>query len=119
VVTYALEAAEILAGAGIDAAVANIHTVKPIDESLLRRLAAQTGRILTVEDHGIIGGLGSAVFEALGEVADVVTRRHGVRSYGESGTHADLYARHKLDAQGIAEVAREFIWLDQKAKARA
>jgi transketolase len=119
VVTYALEAAEILAGAGIDAAVANIHTVKPIDESLLRRLAAQTGRILTVEDHGIIGGLGSAVVEALGEVADVVIRRHGVRSYGESGTHADLYARHKLDARGIAEVAREFIWLDQKAKARA
>jgi transketolase len=97
----------------------NIHTVKPIDESLLRRLAAQTGRILTVEDHGVIGGLGSAVVETLGEVADVVIRRHGVRSYGESGTHAELYARHKLDARGIAEVAREFIWLDQKAKARA
>jgi transketolase len=68
VVGYALEAAEDLAKEGIDAAVVNIHTIKPIDVALLQKLAETTGRILTVEDHGVVGGLGSAVLEALSEV---------------------------------------------------
>jgi transketolase len=83
---------------------------------LLRKLAAKTGRIVTVEDHGVVGGLGSAVLEALADVPDVVVHVHGVRTYGQSGTHADLYARHRLDAAGIAEVIRETV-PDARAKA--
>ncbi len=109
VVANALEAAELLAERGLDVAVVNVHTIKPIDETLLRRLAARCGRILTVEDHGVVGGLGSAVAEALSEVPDVAIRIHGVRSYGESGSQADLYALHRLDAPGIAEVAADFV----------
>ncbi len=117
VVHHALRAAERLSEDGIDAGVTNIHTIKPIDEALLRKLAASTGRILTVEDHGIVGGLGSAVVEALAGVPGVATKIHGVKSYGESGCEADLYAKHKLDAGGIAEVAREFMREMEGAKA--
>jgi transketolase len=119
VVAYALEAANRLAKEGIDAGVVNMHTIKPVDTALLMRLAARSGRILTVEDHGVVGGLGSAVAEALAEVPDVVVRIHGVRSYGESGTHADLYARHRLDAAGIADVVKDFFAPEQPAKALA
>lgn len=117
VVAGALEAAEELAGAGIDAGVVNIHTIKPIDTGLLRRLAGECGRILTVEDHGIVGGLGSAVAEALAEVPEASVRIHGVRTYGESGTHADLFARHRLDTAGIVAAAKEFVWPDARAEA--
>jgi len=117
VVGYALRAAEQLARGGINASVVNVHTIKPIDAGLLRRLAARCGRILTVEDHGIVGGLGSAVVEALSEVPDVAVRIHGVRGYGESGTHADLYARHRLDIAGIAAVAKDFVTPPTRAEA--
>jgi transketolase len=116
VVGYALEAAEDLAKEGIDAAVVNIHTIKPIDVALLEKLAASTGRILTVEDHGVVGGLGSAVIEALAETPDVVVRTHGVRGYGQSGTHAQLYERYRLDAAGIALTTKEFV-LPERAEA--
>ncbi len=112
VVAYALEAAERLSKEGISAGVVNMHTLKPIDVGLLRRLAETTGRIVTVEDHGVVGGLGSAVLEALADVSDVVVHVHGVRSYGESGSHADLYARHRLDAAGISAVVREAVIAD-------
>ncbi len=109
VVAGAMEAAERLAGRGIDAAVVNIHTIKPIDEGLLKKLAARCGRIVTVEDHSVVGGLGSAVAEALSEVPDVSIRIHGVRSYGESGSQSDLYALHGLDADGIVETVADFV----------
>jgi len=117
VVAYALEAAERLAKDGIDASVVNMHTIKPIDGVLLRKLAADTGRIMTVEDHGVVGGLGSAVLETLAEVPGVTVRLHGVRSYGESGTHDDLYARHRLDTDGIVSEAKSFVWPEERAKA--
>jgi transketolase len=117
VVAFALQAAESLAREGIDVGVINMHTLKPIDAGLLRKVAAKTGRIVTVEDHGVVGGLGSAVLEALAEVPDVVVHVHGVRSYGESGTHEDLYARHRLDAAGIVGVIKEKVWTDARAKA--
>ena len=119
VVAGALAAAESLAADGIDAAVVNMHTLKPIDEHLLRELAARTGRIVTVEDHGVVGGLGSAVVEALAEVPDVVTHIHGVRSYGESGTGEDLYVKHRLDAAGIAETVKQFVWGGDRARKKA
>ena len=117
VVAYALRAAEQLAREGIEASVVNVHTIKPIDAGMLRRLALRCGRILTVEDHGIVGGLGSAVVEALSEVPDVSIRIHGVRGYGESGTHADLYARHRLDIAGITAVAKDFVSPPTRAEA--
>jgi len=116
VVAASLEAAELLASEGVDAGVVNMHTIKPIDATLLRKLALETGRILTVEDHGVVGGLGSAVLEALAEVPGVVVRVHGVRSYGESGTHAALYRQHRLDTAGILEVARAFVQPELREK---
>ncbi len=109
VVAHAMDAAEELAGRGIDAGVVNVHTIKPIDEALLKKLAQRCPRMLVVEDHGVVGGLGSAVVEALAETAGVSVRLHGVRSYGESGSQADLYARHRLDTPGIADVALDFM----------
>jgi transketolase len=117
VVAFALEAAAALSREGIDVGVVNMHTLKPVDAAILLEAAAKTGRILTVEDHGVIGGLGSAVLETLAEVPDVVVHVHGVRTYGESGTHEDLYARHRLDAAGIAAVVREIVWDAARSKA--
>ncbi len=117
VVANCLEAAELLAADGVEVGVVNIHTIKPLDEQLLREVASNSSRVLTVEDHGVIGGLGSAVVEALSEMTDVVVRRHGVLGYGESGTQVDLYARHMLDAAGIAEAARRFLAPDVEAVA--
>lgn len=119
VVAHAVGAAEKLAKEGIDVGVVNIHTIKPIDGVLLARLAAHTGRILTVEDHGVVGGLGDAVLEALAEVPDVIVRKHGVRGYGESGSPEDLYRKHLLDPNGIAKVSKEFLSHRQTPLAKA
>ncbi|MFT4569158.1 MAG: transketolase [Hyphomicrobiaceae bacterium] len=119
VVGSAVEAAERLSKEGLDVGVVNIHTIKPIDDALLKRLAGGSGRILTVEDHGVVGGLGSAVVEALSEVPGVVVRIHGVHTYGESGTGQDLYAKHGLDADGVTRVAKDFVLSTDKAKASA
>jgi len=117
VVGFALEAAKLLEREGMQVGVVNMHTIKPIDAGLLRRVAAKTGRILTVEDHSVVGGLGGAVLEALADVPDVVVHVHGVHGYGESGTHEELYARHRLDARGIAEVAKQRLWTRNSTKA--
>lgn len=109
VVGEALAAAEILKKEGISAGVLNLHTIKPLDADALVRAASRTGRLLTIEDHGIAGGVGGAVAEALSELRDVSIRIHGVHGYGESGTVAELYAKHALDAAGIARTARDFL----------
>jgi transketolase len=115
VVGGALAAASALARDGIDCRVVNIHTIKPLDADLLATCARETGRILVVEDHQITGGLGGAVCEALCARHPVPVHRHGVLDvFGESGTPEAVYARHGLDAAGIAKVAREFVG---KAKA--
>jgi transketolase len=106
----AVKAAALLSASGISARVINIHTIKPIDVPLLAKAARETKRILTVEDHQITGGLGGAVCEALAEIEPVRIRRHGVLDvFGESGTPEGLYKHFKLDADGIAEVARDFL----------
>jgi len=108
VLANALAAAETLAQEGIDARVVNIHTIKPLDEELLETCARETGRIVTVEDHQITGGLGGAVCECLAARYPVPVLRHGVRDvFGESGAPEDLYAKHGLDAAGIAAKVRE------------
>ena len=115
VVSGALQAAEKLAAEGLSVGVLNLHTIKPIDTDALARAAAQTGRILTVEDHSVVGGVGGAVVEALAETRNVAIRIHGVHSYGESGLGHELYAKHGLDAVGIAKVARDFVKSDRAA----
>ena len=106
----AVKAAELLAKDGVSARVINIHTIKPIDVELLAKAARETKRILTVEDHQVTGGLGGAVCEALAEREPVRIRRHGIPDvFGESGTPEALYRHFKLDATGIAAVARKFV----------
>ena len=101
-VSEALEAAKMLEKDGIDAQVINIHTIKPLDEELVIAAAKQTGRIYTVEEHSIIGGLGSAVAEVLAEKCPTPLTRIGVRDrYGESGPAKDLLHKYELDAEGI------------------
>ncbi|MFN2375149.1 MAG: transketolase family protein [Candidatus Binatia bacterium] len=113
----ALRAAESLASEGLSVGVLNLHTIKPIDTDALQKAAAHCGRILTVEDHGVVGGVGGAVVEALAETRGVAIRIHGVHGYGESGTGDELYAKHGLDAAGIARVARDFIRHDRASGA--
>ena len=100
-VAAALEAAESLAAKGVDAEVVNIHTVKPLDEELVRASAHKTGRVVTSEEHSVIGGLGDAVLAAL--AADPVpVRKVGVNDvFGESGPAAELIHKYELDAEGI------------------
>ncbi len=119
VVGESLRAAESLAKEGLSVGVLNLHTIKPIDVQALQKAAARSGRILTVEDHGVVGGVGGAVVEALSETRGVAIRIHGVHSYGESGTGAELYAKHALDAAGIARVAKDFVRHDSRTSGAA
>ena len=101
-VSESLAAAEKLAADGIDAKAINIHTIKPLDEELVVKAAQATGRVFTVEEHSIIGGLGSAVMECLAEKNPVKVTRIGVRdTFGESGPAKDLLHKCELDAEGI------------------
>jgi transketolase len=109
VIGPALDAVRVLAAEGMDVAVLNIHTIKPIDCALLRAWAKRVGRILTVEDHSVHGGLGSAVCEAVAEGTPALVHRHGVRDFGESGSTEALYRKHRLDATGIAAEARNML----------
>ena len=103
-VSESLRAAELLAEKGIDAQVINIHTIKPLDAELVLSAAKKTGRIFTVEEHSVIGGLGSAVAELLGEKYPVKITRIGINDvFGESGPAKQLLHKYKLDAEGIAE----------------
>ncbi len=102
-VSESVEAAKLLAEKGIDAQVINIHTIKPLDEEIVINAAKKTGRIFTVEEHSIIGGLGSAVSEVLGEKCPTPITRIGVKDvFGESGPAKELLHKYELDAEGIA-----------------
>lgn len=109
-VAEALEAAEALAADGIDAEVINMHTIKPLDERLVVASAKKTGRVVTAEEHSIIGGLGEAVASVLAEQHPVPMRRVGVRDvYGESGPAVDLLHKYGLDADGIEAAVRSVL----------
>ena len=109
-VSESLAAAEKLAAEGIDAKVINIHTIKPIDEELLVAAAKETGRIVTVEEHSIIGGLGGAVCEVLSEKAPTPVVRIGINdTFGESGPAKALIAKYGLDGDSIAEKVKAFV----------
>lgn len=101
-VAESLAAAEKLAADGINARVINIHTIKPLDEELIIKAANETGHIVTVEEHSIIGGLGSAVCETLAGVSPVKVDRIGIRdTFGESGPAVQLLEKYGLNADGI------------------
>lgn len=104
-----LEAARRLEAEGISAEVLNASSLKPLDEETLLTSAGRTGRVLTVEDHAVEGGLGSAVAELLAEALPTPLRRLGVRGFGESGDAPGLYAKHGLDPAGIAAHVRAFL----------
>ncbi len=104
-----LEAAKKLAADGVNAEVVNVATVKPLDEEALLLSAGKTGRVVTVEDHSIHGGLGGAVSELLSEVMPTPVKRLGVVGFGESGDAKGLYAKHGLDPDGIAKSVLKFL----------
>jgi transketolase len=106
--TRALEAVELLAGEGISAHLLHLPTLKPIDEQAIVEAAARTGAVVTAEDHTIIGGLGGAVAEVLGEQRPTSMRRVGVRdTFGESGPNDALLEKYGLTARHVAAAARE------------
>ena len=103
-VSASLEAAEALKTKGIDAQVINIHTIKPLDEELVLAAAKKTGRIFTVEEHSVIGGLGDAVAAVLSEKCPTKLTKIGVNDvFGESGPAVELLHKYELDAEGIAK----------------
>ena len=105
-----LTAASALAAEGISVRVVDVHTLKPIDRDEILAAARETGAVLTVEEHNIIGGLGSAVAEVLMDAPRVPFRRHGVPdTYAPVGPPAALYAHYRLDAEGIAAEVRELL----------
>ena len=108
-VQAALEAADLLAEKGVSAEVINIHTIKPLDEELVRASAAKTGRVVTCEEHSVIGGLGDAVLAALAE-SPVPVRKVGVNDvFGESGPAVDLLHKYGLDAEGVVAAVEGFL----------
>lgn len=111
-VNEALEAAKLLEADGISARVVNIHTIKPLDKELICKCAKETGVIVTAEEHSIIGGLGSAVAEAVTECCPVPVVKVGVNDeFGYSGPAVDLLKKFGLCAENIADKAREAVKL--------
>lgn len=105
-----MEAEKMLAADGIDAEIINIHTIKPIDRELVIASAKKTGKVVTVEEHSIIGGLGSAVCEVLCEEAPTKVLRIGVEDrFGESGPALELLHKYELDAEGIYKKVKNFV----------
>ena len=109
-VSAAVDAADLLAKEGISAEVVNIHTIKPIDKELIIKEAEKTGKVVTVEEHSVIGGLGSAVCEVLSENQPLPVKRIGVYDrFGESGPAVELLHKYKLDGEGIAEQVKGYL----------
>ena len=105
----ALKAQEMLKLSGINVRVIDIHTIKPIDKELIVKCAKETGKVITVEDHSIIGGLGTAVCEVLSEEYPIKVIRMGIPDcFGKSGKATDLMKYFRIDAQAIYDkVVRE------------
>lgn len=111
VVGDALKARDMLAEEGISARVINIHTIKPLDKEIIAKAARETGAIVTVEEHYVMSGLGSAVCEAVCESCPVPVKIIGTERFGKSGKPAELFAEYGLTPENIASRAREAIKL--------
>lgn len=109
-VSRALQAVKTLEEQGIDARLINIHTIKPIDRELILKAAKETGRIITVEEHNVVGGLGDTVCSLLSEELPTPVTKIGVNDvYGHSGPAVDLLDEFGLNAAHIAEVAKNVL----------
>ncbi|QWT17312.1 transketolase family protein [Collinsella sp. zg1085] len=108
-VAQALAAADLLAEAGIDAEVIDVMSIKPLDEKVLLASAQKTGLVVTVEEHSVYGGMGSAMAELLGERQPCRVSRLGMTEFGQSGNAPELLAHYGLDAAGIAAHVRELL----------
>ena len=109
-VAEALEAAKMLEADGVNAKVINIHTIKPLDEELVVAAAKETGKVVTVEEHSVIGGLGSAVCDVLSTKAPTQVLKIGINDqFGESGSAVKLIEKYGLDAKGIYAKVKEFV----------
>ncbi|MCI8927005.1 MAG: transketolase family protein [Lachnospiraceae bacterium] len=109
-VAAALEAAEKMETEGVSAEVINIHTIKPLDKDLIIKSARKTGKVVTAEEHTIIGGLGGAVCEALCEDYPVPVCRIGINDvFGESGSAGALLVKYGLDGDGVYRRVKEFL----------
>ena len=109
-VNESLEAAKMLEADGISAQVINIHTIKPLDTELVVSAAKKTGKVVTVEEHSVIGGLGGAVAETLAEQCPTKMLRIGVMdTFGESGPAVKLLEKYGLDAAGIYGKVKAFL----------
>ena len=109
-VAESLAAAEKLAADGVNAKVINIHTIKPLDEELVVAAAKECGRVVTVEEHSVIGGLGAAVCETLSRKAPAPVKTIGIQDcFGESGPAVALLKKYGLDAEGIYASVKDFL----------
>ena len=109
-VAEAVEAGEKLAAEGIDARIINIHTIKPLDEELIIKAAEETGKIITIEEHSVIGGLGSAVCDVVSAKCPVPVVKMGVQDvFGHSGPGGDLITEFGLRAANIVEEAKKML----------
>ncbi len=109
-VSETLEAAKLLEADGIDARVINIHTIKPLDEELVVAAAKETGKVVTIEEHSVIGGLGSAVCDALCANHPTPVYKIGINdTFGESGPAVELIKKYGLDAKSIYEKVKVFV----------
>jgi len=108
-VVFSLEAAEKLKADGVSAEVVGVHTLQPLDAETIITSAAKTGRVVTVEDHSVNGGLGSAVAEVLSEQQPTRLKRLGVRQFGESGDYWELIAKLGIDTDGIVAATKELL----------
>ena len=109
-VDSALQAAEMLKADGIDAEVINIHTIKPLDEDIIVKSAKKTGKVVTVEEHSVIGGLGSAVCDALCAKYPVPVKKLGMQDiFGESGSASALVEKYHLDGKGVYADIKDFL----------
>ncbi len=106
----ALSAAEELKAAGISAAVVDIHTIKPLDEELIRRQAQATGAFVVAEEHQIWGGLGSAVAQAAAKGSPVPMEFVALKdTYAESGRPEELFQKYGLTSREIVQAARQVV----------
>ncbi|MDL2302282.1 transketolase family protein, partial [Lachnospiraceae bacterium OttesenSCG-928-D06] len=109
-VDSALEAAKKLSEDGISAEVINICTIKPLDEEIILKSAKKTGKVVTVEEHTVIGGLGSAVCDCLSEKMPLPVKKLGMQDvFGESGSAADLVKKYGLDGDGVYASVKSFL----------
>jgi len=105
-----IAAAKSLEAQGIDVEVINICTIKPLDSEIIINSAKKTGRIMTVEEHSVIGGLGSAVCDAVCAEYPVPVKKIGVQDvFGESGSASDLMHKYGLDAEGVEKAIKEYL----------